>query len=69
MVIEFGGNNSASLMVGPKDDPVALAQRFCFKHNIDPRIISTLAGNIRSLQASSFSQHYRESSYKIERNN
>lgn len=69
MVIEFGGNNNASLMVGAHDDPTTLAKRFCFKHNIDPRIITTLASNIKSLQMSTFNQRpHKESSYRIERN-
>jgi hypothetical protein len=59
MVIEFGQNASGSLMVGINDDPVTLAKRFCFKNNIDPHVISTLAANIRSLQGSSFNQGFR----------
>jgi len=54
MVIEFGGSSNASIMVGPHDDPTTLAKRFCFKHNIDPRIITTLATSIKNLQINTF---------------
>ena len=54
MVIEFGNNASASLLVGAEDDPTTLAKRFCFKNNIAPHVINTLASNIRSLQSNSF---------------
>ena len=67
MVIEYGTGQSASVMVGAKDDPHSLAQMFCFQHNIDPRIISTLAHNITSLQNSTF-YHTKETSFRIERN-
>jgi hypothetical protein len=53
-------------MVGSNDDPLTLAKRFCFKYNIDPRIIATLASNIKNLQLSTFQ---KESVYKLERNN
>ena len=43
-------------MVGPHDDATTLAKRFCFKNNIDPHIITTLAANIRSLQNSTFNE-------------
>lgn len=59
MVIDFGHNSSASLMVAPDDDPMTLAKKFCFKHNIDPHVISTLAANIRNLQSTSFEPCYR----------
>ena len=65
MVIEFGHNASASLLVGPEDDPITLAKRFCFKNNIDPHVINTLASNIRSLQSTSFSLG---GGFKVERN-
>lgn len=69
MVIEFGGNSNASLMVGPNDDPTTLAKKFCFKYNIDPRIISTLASNIKNLQMTTFNTNsFKESSYRIDRN-
>lgn len=55
MVIEYGNNKTASLWVGPNDDPTTLAKRFCYKHNIDPHVIATLASNIRTLQMNSFS--------------
>lgn len=54
MIIEFGENSKASLMVGPHEDSLTLAKRFCFRNNIDPRIITTLAANIRNLQATTF---------------
>jgi len=55
-------------MVGKNDDANNLAKRFCFKYNIDPRVITTLANNIKKLQMANFSQNYRDSMYKIERN-
>ena len=66
MVIEFGNNSSASLMVCSNDDPQTLAQKFCFMHNIDPHVIATLTANIRSLKANSFGN---ASCFKVERNN
>ena len=33
---------------------MALAQKFCYQHNIDPRIITTLAKNIRNLKSNHF---------------
>lgn len=54
-------------MVGVNDDPTTLAKIFCFKHNIDPRIISTLASNIKNLQLTTFHSH-KEPEYKIDRN-
>lgn len=69
MVIEFGEANNASIMVGAYDDPVTLAKLFCFKHNIDPRIITTLAVNIKNLQRETFpSNKFKESSFRIDRN-
>ena len=62
MVIEFGHNASGSLMVGAQDDPTTLAKMFCFKNNIDPHVINTLAANIRSLQNSTFNE------FRVERN-
>jgi hypothetical protein len=67
MVIEYGADQTGSLLVGPADDPQALAQCFCFQHDIDPRIIATLAHNIASLQASTF-HRASETSFKLERN-
>ena len=64
MVIQFDKNSSASLMLASHDDPLTLAKRFCFKHNIDPHVIPTLATNIRTLQNNSFNN----SSYKVDRN-
>lgn len=32
------------------DDPVLLAKKFCYTHNIDPQIINTLAKQIKQLQ-------------------
>jgi hypothetical protein len=64
MVIEFG-SGSASLWVRPNQDPLQLAQRFCFTHNIDPRAISGLANNIRSFQTSAFRS---DCGYRIDRN-
>ena len=49
-------------MVSANDDPTTLAKRFCFKNNIDPHVIGTLAENIRSLQSSSFG------GFRVERN-
>lgn len=70
MVIEFGEANNASIMVGSYDDPVTLAKKFCFKHNIDPRIITTLAVNIKNLQRETFpnTNKFKESSFRIDRN-
>ena len=31
MIIEFGENSKASLMVGANEDSLTLAKRFCFK--------------------------------------
>jgi hypothetical protein len=66
MVIEYGNNKTASLWVGAADDPTTLAKRFCYKYNIDPHVITTLAGNIRTLQMNSFSEE--KSEFKIEKN-
>ena len=68
MVIEFGENASASLLVSPTDDPATLAKRFCFENNIDPHVINTLASNIRSLQATAFSGAANQE-IRVERNN
>ena len=43
-------------MVGVDDDANTLAKLFCFKNNIDPHVISTLAANIQSLQKSTFNR-------------
>jgi hypothetical protein len=68
MIVDLGNNNNTSIMVGKNDDANNLAKRFCFKYNIDPRVITTLANNIKKLQMANFSQNYRDSMYKIERN-
>ncbi len=59
MVIEYGQNATASILVNKQDDPLILAQKFCYKHNIDPHVINTLANNIRSLQNATFATAFR----------
>ena len=41
-------------MIRAEDDPFVLAKKFCYSHNIDPKIISTLGNNIRNIQRSEF---------------
>jgi len=68
MIIDLGNNQESSIMVGRNDDPTILAKQFCFKYNIDPRVISALSNNIKNLQANNFRPKNQNSSYKIERN-
>jgi len=65
MIIDLGNNIETSIMVGRNDDPNILAQQFCFKYNIDPRVISALSTNIKNLQIANFKQKTHNSSYKI----
>jgi hypothetical protein len=50
MVIEVDSERSATLIIKPGDNPTNLAQKFCFQHNIDPRIITALSNNIKNIQ-------------------
>jgi hypothetical protein len=47
-------------MIGQSDNPYTLAQKFCFKYNIDPRIIGELTSNIKNVQNSMFSKDNRK---------
>jgi hypothetical protein len=58
MFIELDSEHSVSLYVGPHDDPVTLARKFCYVNNVDPKVIQVLSNNIRSVQNSSFLQQH-----------
>lgn len=50
MVIELDANTSATIQIHPHDDPLTLAKSFCFQYSIDPRVINTLANNIKNVK-------------------
>lgn len=54
MFIELDSNRSATLNISPHDDPLVLARKFCYTYNVDPKVIQTLANNIKEVQHSSF---------------
>lgn len=56
MVIELDSHNSVTIEIHPHDDPTTLAKKFCYQYNIDPKIITSFARNIKNIQASSFQQ-------------
>lgn len=57
MVIEIDADRSAMIKIHSNDDPIILAKSFCFQHSIDPRIINTLANNIKNVQNMEFHQN------------
>lgn len=56
MVIELDANTSATIQIHPYDDPLTLAKSFCFQYSIDPRVINTLANNIKNVKNLEFNQ-------------
>ena len=59
MIIELDQNNSVALHIRADDEPVLLAKKFCYTNNIDPKIINSLAANIKKIQATSFNEDNR----------
>jgi len=58
MVVELDSENSLSLKVRPQDNPFTLAQQFCYSQNIDPKIITPFAKQIRQMQANNWPALY-----------
>ena len=54
MVIELDSNRSATIKIHSDDDPLILAKAFCFQYSIDPRVINTLANNIKNVKNMEF---------------
>lgn len=54
MIIELDQENSEVLLINENDDPFVLAKKFCYSHNIDPKVILTLGNNIKNIQKSEF---------------
>lgn len=59
MIIELDKDNSVILNIRADDEPFLLAKKFCYTNNIDPKIINSLAMNIRKIQSSSFNDNNR----------
>jgi hypothetical protein len=67
MVIELDSEQSATITIHPDDDPFILAKAFCFQYSIDPRVINTLANNIRNVKNLEFT-HSNSQSFNYNHN-
>lgn len=66
MVIELDSETSIPLRIHSYDDPLLLSRQFCYSNNIDPKVISVLAKQIKQLQYKSLTKG--ESSYSSHNN-
>lgn len=58
MIIQLDSENSVCLKVHPNDNPLTLAQQFCYSQNIDPKVITLFAKQIKQVQNSNWPSIY-----------